>query len=115
MKRSGPLKRTRTLVRSGFKRRTHRRDPIPTDVRLAVFARDGGCVLACRIVGADLSTFEHCAWAVEFHHKLRRSQGGAHTAENLITLCSAHHAYVHDHPAWAYEHGYLTRRHEGAR
>ncbi len=32
---------------------------------------------------------------LEVHHKKRRAQGGDHHPNNLTTLCSAHHAWVH--------------------
>jgi hypothetical protein len=50
-----------------------------------------------------------CAGGVEVHHKLRRSQGGTHELDNLATLCAAHHRWVHEHPAQAYELGLLIR------
>lgn len=44
------------------------------------------------------------------HHKLMRSAGGAHTPENLVDICASCHAYIHAHPNWAYENGWLVRR-----
>jgi len=32
---------------------------------------------------------------VDVHHLVPRADGGAHTPENLITLCSAHHRAIH--------------------
>jgi hypothetical protein len=32
---------------------------------------------------------------IQLHHKIARSEGGADTAKNLITLCSAHHRQWH--------------------
>lgn len=42
----------------------------------------------------------HCRWcgasdALEIHHVFYRSEGGADTPRNLITLCSADHALAH--------------------
>lgn len=44
------------------------------------------------------------------HHVLPRSAGGTNHADNLAWLCSACHAHIHAHPAWAYETGWLRRR-----
>jgi hypothetical protein len=32
---------------------------------------------------------------VDVHHLLPRAEGGGHTSENLVTLCSAHHRAIH--------------------
>lgn len=71
-------------------------------VREAVWARSGG---QCEI------PHPRCTGrATEMHHKLMRSAGGKHTPENLLDLCTTGHRYIHAHPGWAYEQGYLTRR-----
>jgi hypothetical protein len=41
------------------------------------------------------------------HHVVMRSQGGGNDASNLLHLCSAHHEYVHAHPAESLERGHL--------
>jgi hypothetical protein len=40
---------------------------------------------------------------IEVHHKIKRSQGGEDTEENLIVLCNEHHVNVHNSPRmfWA--------------
>jgi 5-methylcytosine-specific restriction endonuclease McrA len=75
---------------------------IPTTVRDAVTRRSGGkceaAVIAnCRRKGGHL------------HHKLMRSQGGKHTEGNLVDVCEPCHMYIHAHPNWAYENGWLVR------
>lgn len=56
---------------------SHRRAPIPREVRLAVWRRDGGRCTAC---GAD---FE-----LEFDHVIPVALGGASTVGNLQLLCA---------------------------
>lgn len=53
-------------------------------------------------------------WAgMSIHHRLMRSHPfpGLNSPANLITLCGSGstgcHAYVHEHPREAYEHGWL--------
>jgi 5-methylcytosine-specific restriction endonuclease McrA len=54
-----------------------RREPIPRDVRLTVWQRDGGRCVEC---GSD---FE-----LQYDHVIPFSMGGATTAENLQLLCA---------------------------
>jgi hypothetical protein len=77
------------------------RTKVPATVRAAVEQRSRG---RCEI--------EHprCTGeATQMHHRLRRSQGGPHTAENLLHLCNAGHQYVHHHTGLSYEKGWLIR------
>ena len=60
---------------------------IPPAVRRAVLRRDGG---RCQVPGCRHAT------VVDVHHLELRSEGGGNDADNLITLCSAHHRAVHD-------------------
>ncbi len=59
---------------------------IPPALRRAVLRRDGG---RCQVPGCRHATF------VDVHHLVPRSNGGRHSAENLVTLCSAHHRAIH--------------------
>lgn len=79
------------------------RSKIPTTVRRAVEQRAGH---HCEIhaTARCQGRAEHC------HHKLMRSAGGKHTEDNLVLTCENCHRYVHEHPNWAYEHGWLIRR-----
>lgn len=43
------------------------------------------------------------------HHILRRSHGGPDHPDNLLGVCAACHGYIHDHPAEAYENGWMRR------
>jgi 5-methylcytosine-specific restriction endonuclease McrA len=55
-------------------------------LRRAVLQRDEH---RCRAPGCRNATF------LDVHHLQPRSQGGRHEADNLLTLCSAHHRAVH--------------------
>lgn len=46
------------------------------------------------------------------HHRLMRSQGGGHDPANLLLVCWRCHDYIHSHPEYAYERGWLL--HAGA-
>lgn len=97
LKRKTPL-RTRSTLKSKPK-------PVPSDIYAEVVLRDKGCV-AQRIVPEV-----KCAGRLDPHHVLMRSQGGQDTAENLKTLCRAHHDWVHAHPAASYDLDLLRRGH----
>jgi hypothetical protein len=59
---------------------------IPPALRRAVLRRDGA---RCKVTGCRHATF------VDVHHLVPRAEGGAHSSENLVTLCSAHHRAIH--------------------
>jgi 5-methylcytosine-specific restriction endonuclease McrA len=61
---------------------------MPASIRHEVNLRDRG---KCQFPGCTHTRY------VDLHHIIPRSQGGAHTADNLITLCSAHHRIWHRH------------------
>jgi 5-methylcytosine-specific restriction endonuclease McrA len=54
-----------------------RRQPIPREIKLAVFERDGGQCVECG------SSFE-----IQYDHIIPVAMGGASTAENLQILCA---------------------------
>lgn len=62
------------------------RRPIPAFIRHQVNLRDKG---KCTVEGC-LET----KW-VEIHHIWPFSQGGDHSVQNLTTLCSGHHSFMH--------------------
>lgn len=69
--------------------RRRRQSGIPAKVRAAVLLRDDYSCRKCgRYVGAS----------GELHHLLKRSQGGQHTEDNLVTLCHEHHGWAESHP-----------------
>ncbi|HEU4580253.1 MAG TPA: HNH endonuclease signature motif containing protein [Polyangiaceae bacterium] len=67
-------------------KRKRARQDIPPALRRAVLRRDER---RCRVAGCRNATF------LDLHHIRPRSEGGSHSADNLITLCSAHHRALH--------------------
>jgi hypothetical protein len=59
---------------------------IPPALRRAVLRRDQG---RCRVPGCRHAVF------TDVHHLRLRSDGGANSLDNLLTLCSAHHRAIH--------------------
>jgi hypothetical protein len=51
-------------------------------------------------------------FAAHFHHRQMRSQGGAHTPENLLHVCVPMHHRIHADPGAAFRAGWLVRRSE---
>jgi hypothetical protein len=60
-------------------------------VKHAVHSRDEG---RCRALLPDSTRCNQTAW-VELHHVKPKAWGGPDTADNLVTLCSAHHNLTH--------------------
>ncbi len=98
LKRTDPVKKAeraevRKAKRPTLGRSVARPSPgIPAHVLHAVNRRDRG---QCQ---ATMPNGEPCLeknW-VHLHHIVPRARGGANTADNLITLCSAHHRLTHD-------------------
>lgn len=88
-----------------------RRNPgVPRRVRVDVATRsDGRCEYT--FASADHPGDGRCGeTATDLHHLLPRSQGGRHTADNLVALCRAHHMHIHRHPTDSYALGWLRRR-----
>lgn len=59
---------------------------VPPAVRRAVLRRDHG---RCRVPGCRNATF------LDVHHIVPRAEGGLHHADNLLTVCCAHHRALH--------------------
>lgn len=97
MKRS-PIERRTELQRTPWKRR-YKRPVVSAAVQAEVLERAGFRCERC-----------HESAALHLHHKLRRSQGGAHDASNLVALCPRCHSWTHDNPKEASEQGWLIRR-----
>jgi hypothetical protein len=103
MKQRKPIQRKTPLKRTSILKR--KRSAVPLDVRNEVFLRDQDC-RARRLV-PEL----RCWGRLDPHHTLRKSQGGEDTVDNLITLCRAHHDWVHGNPTTSLELGLLRTKH----
>lgn len=66
------------------KKRSKARKPIPFDVTVAVLTEAGYRCAACRGI-----------LALDLHHMVHVSEGGADVAENLLPLCPTCHALYH--------------------
>lgn len=105
MKRSGPLQRKTALQaktplkRTGPIKTRRRKEAGLAEARQQVFARSNG---SCE------ARWPGC-WgeADHAHHRLRRSQGGGHTPENLLAVCFHCHEQIHRNPARAFDLGHL--------
>ena len=91
------MKRTRLRAQSSKQARKEREFARNRD---KVIRRAGGrCEIrvgmVCRSVAATA------------HHVRLRSQGGGHDVDNLVATCNACHRYVHEHPEWARENGWI--------
>lgn len=119
MKRSGPLRRgkplrSRTrLTRTGQVTSARRRTELAHEQlarRVAVsqaFARDGHrCQAATRVPSVT------CAGGLDGHEPLTRARGGNPLdPDQILTVCRAHHEWIHAHPSDATTLGLLISQH----
>lgn len=80
---SGPA--TIASIRGG------KRVAMPASVERSVRQRDQG---TCSFTHPEYGRCENRRW-VELHHIIPVSAGGAHSVDNLVTLCSTHHRLRH--------------------
>lgn len=94
------IQRSGGLSRSAPKRKSFTPDPVWEAAREQVAARAAGW--------CEVKWDERCVrYGSHAHHKLRRSQGGAHTPENLVWACHVCHELIHRNPAEAKSRGWL--------
>ncbi len=73
------------------KRPSQKRKPIPAVVKHTVNLRDQGqCTFHVKGKRCEGRRFLH------IHHRIPVAKGGKNTVENLMTLCSRHHAWAHE-------------------
>jgi 5-methylcytosine-specific restriction endonuclease McrA len=82
------------------------RQTVSPALRRAVLARDQH---RCRAPGCGSRKF------LEVHHVIPREQGGPHTADNLVTLCSRCHKFLHERPEVPWAKGLIEKRPGSAR
>ena len=86
-----PVKRAERVLkrRPNQSKRTSR--DMSARIRHEVHARDQG---QCTHINSAGRRCENRRW-IDIHHVVPREVGGAHTADTLVTLCSAHHRMEH--------------------
>lgn len=47
--------------------------------------------------------------ALDWHHVLPKGRGGKQNQEEMMAVSRFAHSYIHNHPSWAEEHGYLLK------
>jgi hypothetical protein len=75
-----------TSIRRSAHAGARAKQSIPPSLRRAVLLRDERC---CQVPGCRRTRF------LDLHHVELRSEGGQHSADNLVCLCGAHHRAVH--------------------
>lgn len=86
-----PLRRRKPITRQSAKTKSLRAER--EVAKAAALERDRGCVAArlvrdCRCVGP-----------LDAHERLPRSRGGSpYDLANILTVCRAHHDWIHGHP-----------------
>ena len=71
---------------------------IPASVKQAVFTRQDYICAWCSVPGG----------ALDCHHRLPRSRGGRDIPHHCVGVHRLCHSYIHEHPAEAYERGFLV-------
>ena len=61
--------------------------------RAAIFERDRW---SCQAHALGFALDVPCGGQLQAHHVVLRSQGGAHTVENGLSVCQIHHQHAHD-------------------
>jgi 5-methylcytosine-specific restriction endonuclease McrA len=107
LKRSTPLTRAKPLPRKAMEL-SSKRLPKMSERRKAFEAEMNA--LRGRLSERCGSLCERCGEspATDIHHRLRRSQGGDNSLDNLAYLDRGCHRFLHDHPTLAFETGWLV-------
>lgn len=121
MKRSPLARHTPLARRTPLRPRSAKREALAIERRAFVatilserprceFPTDGWNPVVRDGTGWTYSDGRRCtAAAVDVHEKLTRARGGdILDPSNVQSLCRLHHDYIHSHPRWATEQGYLV-------
>jgi len=105
------MKRT-PIARQSARRRAHNATGAMSDARAEVMDRARGRCEYVIVQGHTrfgIPVDDRCTNpATQVHHRLRRSQGGTDTPDNLVALCATcHHERIHGHPEAAFAAGWL--------
>lgn len=104
MIRSGPIKRKKSIDRTragspakgaqrpSKQRSRPKRAGVAPDTAEAVKERDQECQAWPLGFALDV----RCSGRGHIHHRVLRSQGGGHDADNLLLICEAHHDLAHN-------------------
>jgi hypothetical protein len=98
IKRKKPLSQSTTTTSSNDPQRPSkqrsrpRRAGVATDTAEAVKDRDQECQAWPLGFALDV----RCSGRGHIHHRVLRSQGGGHDADNLLLICEAHHDLAHN-------------------
>lgn len=93
------------IGKSGAARRRRRTRTIPAPVAAEIRQRSRGCCEVALLIGCGPEGHP----AQHLHHILMRSQGGTHTATNILHVCEPGHRDIHANPAVSYRLGLLER------
>ncbi len=97
LKRHDPVQRAkRQIIKKGtqpvtLQKTPRQRVPIPANLLHQIRLRDQG---RCTYTLKNGQRCNQSRW-IEVHHKIPVSQGGENSLENLTTLCSGHHDWIH--------------------
>lgn len=48
--------------------------------------------------------------SVDVHHRAGRNGKNLTDLDLLVPICRRHHQFIHDNPAWSYQHKWLIKR-----
>jgi hypothetical protein len=108
------VKRKTPLVRKGWPQGRSARQLVRRSDKAKAFASELEAVTPALLERAKYLC-ERCREApVEHrHHRLRRSQGGKNTLDNLLALCHDCHEIIHHWPEVSYYYGWMIRGQKG--
>ncbi len=92
-------------------KRRQKRDRVYAQRRREVHERaDGRCEFYRRTAGPGSPVYRCLNRMTDVHHVRGRNIPDPHNLLNLKGLCREHHDFIHAHPAWARENGWMVSR-----